>query len=83
MIDDDCDGQADYQVIEPTDGKEPVLLMMDDDGDGKIDTVIVDQGRDGEPDVALYDTDGDGQLDFKGLFRKGEDEPYRYEKVEE
>jgi S1-C subfamily serine protease len=83
MIDDDCDGQADYQVIEPTDGKEPVLLMMDDDGDGKIDTVIVDQGRDGQPDVALYDTDGDGQLDFKGLFRRGEDEPYRYEKVEE
>lgn len=81
LIDDDCDGKGDYQVVEPDNKREPRTLLLDDDGDGKVDTIVVDEGRDGHPDIAFYDTDGDGKIDLKGEYRKGEDEPFRYEKV--
>ena len=81
LMDADCDGQGDYIAIYPTDKREPVTLLMDDDGDGKIDTVLFDKGGDGQLDSALYDTDGDGEFDLEGKYRKGEDEPYKYEKI--
>lgn len=83
LVDADCDGQGDYSLEVPDDKKKPVVIVMDDDGDGKFDTLILDYGQDGKPDVALYDTDGNGKPDMKGTFRRGEDEPYRYEKIKE
>jgi hypothetical protein len=70
-------------MISPDSKKKPGLIMFDDDGDGKIDTVIVDEGRDGNFDFALYDTDGNGKTDMIGEYRKGEDEPYKYERIKE
>ena len=81
LMDADCDGQGDYIAIYPKDKREPVTLLMDDNGDGKIDTVLFDKGGDGQLDYALYDTDGDGEFDLEGKYRKGEDEPYKYEKI--
>lgn len=83
LIDFDCDGKGDAQMISPDSKKKPGLIMFDDDGDGKIDTVIVDEGRDGNFDFALYDTDGNGKTDMIGEYRKGEDEPYKYERIKE
>jgi S1-C subfamily serine protease len=77
-VDDDCDGAADYEVMEPEDKREAMSVLFDDDGDGRIDTVIVDADRDGHPDLAIYDTDGDGKIDLRGEYRNGEDAPYRY-----
>jgi len=83
LIDDDCDGKGDYTVRVPDSKREPIAIYLDDDGDGKIDTLILDYGHDDTPDIALYDTDGNGKPDLKGVYRKGEDEPYRYEKIKE
>lgn len=41
-----------------------------------------DDGHDGTIDSALYDTDADGKPDTRGFFRRGEREPYRWEKVQ-
>lgn len=83
LIDGDCDGAPDYLVIVPTSKRSPMMTLIDDDGDGKYDSIIYDDGHDGQPDTALYDTDGDGKPDMRGDFRKGEDEPYRWEKIKE
>lgn len=80
-VDNDCDGAADYEVIEPDDRREPLSVLYDDDGDGRIDTVILDADHDGKPDLAVYDTDGDGKVDLQGDYRPGEEEPYRYVRV--
>lgn len=80
VVDSDCDGKSDYEVMEPDDKREAMTVLYDDDGDGKFDTLILDRDRDGNPDVALYDTDGDGKPDLLGEYRNGEDEPYRYER---
>ena len=45
--------------------------------------MIFDTDHDDKPDDALYDTDDDGKIDMKGVFRNGEDEPYRYERLKE
>jgi S1-C subfamily serine protease len=83
LIDGDCDGEGDMIVETPASKREPVTVFYDDDGDGKLDTMLFDDDRDGDPDSALYDTDGNGKPDLRGAFRKGEDEPYRWEKVKE
>jgi len=83
LIDEDCDGAGDYTVQVPDSKREPIAILIDDDGDGKTDTLIFDDRHDGKPDLALYDTDGNGKPDMKGLYRNGEDEPYRYEKIKE
>ena len=80
-VDADCDGAADYAIIEPDDKREALSVLYDDDGDGRIDTVVLDVDRDGDPDTAVYDTDGDGKMDLRGDYRDGEDEPYRYVRV--
>jgi len=80
-VDSDCDGKADYEVMEPDDKREALSVAYDDDGDGRIDTVILDADRDGKPDMAVYDTDGDGKIDLRGDYRNGEEEPYRYVRV--
>lgn len=80
-IDSDCDDKADFTVFEPDDEKEPYAYMFDDDKNGEIDMIIYDSDRDGEFDFALYDTDGDGDPDVRGDYRKGEDEPYRLERL--
>jgi S1-C subfamily serine protease len=81
LIDDNCDEAEDYVLIEPTDAKEPILLMFDEDGNGKVEMLIVDQGRDGKPDLVLYDTDEDDKPDLRGEYRNGEMEPYRVERI--
>ncbi len=68
-------------MIVPDKKSEALSIMIDNDGDGKIDTMIFDEGQDGQFDYALYDTDGDGKPDLEGTYRKGEDEPYRFEKI--
>lgn len=83
LMDDNCDGEGDYTLRVPDSKRDPVVVLLDDDGDGKIDTLIFDDGHDGKPDDALYDTDGNGKPDMRGFYRKGEDEPFRYEKVKE
>jgi S1-C subfamily serine protease len=80
IVDSDCDGAADYEVLEPADKREPLRVLYDDDGDGRYDTLILDADRDGNPDMALYDTDGDGKPDLRGDYRNGEDAPFRYER---
>lgn len=81
LVDDNCDGQSDFLLMIPDSKRSPVVVLFDDDGDGKYDTGFYDNGHDGQYDVALYDTDGDGEPDMRGDFRKGEDEPYRWEKL--
>jgi S1-C subfamily serine protease len=82
-IDRDCDGEADATLVIAKERRKPDMLLADDDGDGKYDTIYYDYNHDGEPEYALYDTDGDGKYDLKGEFRKGEDEPYRWERITE
>jgi hypothetical protein len=81
LIDADCDDEGDFTVIVPDSRREPMLTLLDTDKDGKTDTILVDRNHDGAPELGLYDTDGDGKLDLEGTFRKGEDEPYRWEKI--
>jgi S1-C subfamily serine protease len=80
-VDDNCDGEADFLAFIPDDKRQPVEMMYDDDGDGKVDTILFDKDWDGLPDSGLYDTDGDGKFDLEGRFRKGESEPYRYDRI--
>lgn len=54
---------------------------MLDDGGGRIGTIALDDNRDGKPDRALYDTDHNGKIDMVGVYRAGENEPYRFERV--
>lgn len=81
LIDSDCDDEGDFTVIIPDSRREPVLTLLDTDKDGKTDTILVDKNHDGSPESGLYDTDGDGKIDLMGAFRKGEDEPYKWEKI--
>jgi S1-C subfamily serine protease len=83
LMDGDCDGKGDYTLQVPDDKSKPIVAVyfVGDDVDGKVDTVIFDEDRDGHPDYALYDTNGDGKADMIGRYRKGEDEPYQYEKM--
>jgi S1-C subfamily serine protease len=81
FLDTDCDGEADVLMTIPARKKDPITYMSDEDGDGKIDTVLFDFGQDGQLDFAAFDTDGDGKHDLEGFYRKGENEPYRMEKV--
>jgi len=81
FMDTDCDGEIDAVMNIPDSKKIPITYAADSDGDGKIDTILVDVGHDGQLDLATYDTDGDGKYDVEGFYRKGEDEPYRLEKV--
>lgn len=81
LVDDNCDGEADFLLMIPDSKRSPIVWLFDEDGDGKYDTAFYDNGHDGQYDVALYDTDADGEPDMRGDFRKGEDEPYRWEKI--
>lgn len=81
LIDSDCDDVGDYTVVIPDNRREAVLTLLDTDDDRKIDTVLVDKNRDGAPETGLYDTNADGEFDLVGTFRKGEDEPYKWEKI--
>jgi hypothetical protein len=82
-VDRDCDGEADATLLIAKARRKPDMLLADDLGDGEYDTIHYDYNHDGEPEYALYDTDGDGKYDLKGEFRKGEDEPYRWERITE
>lgn len=82
-LDTDCDGEADATYFTPAKRREPVMLMVSEreESKGEIDTIYYDANRDGEADWVIYDTDADGKPDLRGDFRKGEDEPYRWEKI--
>lgn len=82
-VDDDCDGKVDFLLVIPDSKRHPIQAIFDEDGDGIYDTVFYDDGHDGQYDTALYDTDGNGKPDMRGDIRKGEDEPYRWEKIKE
>ena len=84
-VDTDCDGQDDATVFTPANKREPQWIMRseDEESKGEIDTIYFDQGRDGSVDWVLYDTDHNGKPDMRGDYRKGEDEPYRWEKIAE
>jgi S1-C subfamily serine protease len=82
LIDTDCDGAGDVILSRPDSRRHPLTLWRDEDGDGKFDAMYFDEGQDGSFETALYDTDGDGKPDTRGFFRKGEDEPYRWEKID-
>jgi S1-C subfamily serine protease len=80
-VDTDCDGKADSAWFTPKNRREPELYMTELTDKGTYASVYYDQDRDGETDWALYDSDGDGAYDYRGDFRKGEDQPYRWEKL--
>jgi S1-C subfamily serine protease len=80
-LDTDCDDVEDVTVTVPDSKKHPVSFASDEDGDGKLDTVLYDFEHDGHLDAAIYDTDADGKPDMRGFYRKGEDEPFRVEKI--
>jgi S1-C subfamily serine protease len=81
LIDSDCDDEGDYSVVIPMNKRDAILTMLDTDQNREVDTILVDKNHDGAPETGLYDTDGDGKLDLQGSFRKGEDEPYKWEKI--
>jgi S1-C subfamily serine protease len=83
LIDTDCDGELDATLFVPKNRREPEVLMRDESGGGEYDAIYFDSNRDGHPDWALFDTDHNGKSDMRGDYRKGEDEPYRWEKVAE
>lgn len=83
LMDVDCDGEGDSILIMPESRRDPITVWVDEDGDGKLDTMLFDDNHDGKPESALYDTDANGKPDMRGFFRKGEDEPYRWEKIRE
>lgn len=57
------------------------MVSEREESKGEVDTIYYDANRDGDADWVIYDTDGDGKPDMRGDFRKGEDEPYRWEKI--
>jgi S1-C subfamily serine protease len=81
LMDSDCDDAGDFTIVVPDNRREPVLTLIDTDDKRGVDTILVDKNRDGSPEIGLYDTDGDGKVDLEGTFRKGEDEPYKWEKI--
>jgi S1-C subfamily serine protease len=83
LLDLNCDGREDAMLVLPDSRREPVVLWKDTDDDGELDAMFFDDNHDGFPEQALYDTDGNGKPDMKGDFRKGETEPYRWEKIAE
>jgi S1-C subfamily serine protease len=80
-MDGDCDGKADYLLFMPDDKKGAVLLMTDENEDGKADVIYADEDRDGDFEFSLHDTDYDGEPDVRGVFRDGEEDPYRMERI--
>ncbi|CAN7180698.1 S1C family serine protease [Phenylobacterium sp. LjRoot219] len=82
-LDTDCDGEGDATFFTPAKRRDPTLLMVSEreESKGEVDTIYYDANRDGDADWVIYDTDGDGKPDMRGDFRKGEDEPYRWEKI--
>lgn len=79
LMDADCDGAGDYVIVKPDNRREPMEVLLDEDGHRKIDTVILDEGHDG----SAVRHRRDGRFDLRGLYRRGEDDPYRYEKIKE
>jgi S1-C subfamily serine protease len=82
FVDIDCDNKTDAMVLEPTDPKEPIMMMMDTKRDNLIDVILIDENRDGEWEAGYFDTDRDGDSDVVGYIRPGEDDFYRYERLE-
>lgn len=78
----DCDGRPDGVLIIPDDASEEISLLIDTNEDGKVDYSLVDTDRDGQIDLEFSDTDFDGKLDLIGYYRKGENKPYRYERLD-
>jgi len=83
LLDSDCDGEVDATLLTPKRKRDAQVLMRDENGSGKIDSIYFDTDRDGHPEWAMFDTDLNGKIDMRGEYRKGEDEPYRWEKVPE
>ncbi|PZQ61590.1 MAG: hypothetical protein DI570_11975 [Phenylobacterium zucineum] len=81
LMDEDCDGKPDFLLMIPDSKRDPIVALFDEDGDGKYDTAYYDYGHDEQYEMVLYDTDNDGEPDMRGDIRKGEDEPYRWEKL--
>lgn len=83
LLDTDCDGEIDATAFTPARKRDPAVLMTSEqpESKGEIDTMYFDANRDGEVDWAVFDTDHDGKFDLRGDYRKGEDEPYRWEKI--
>lgn len=83
LLDTDCDGEIDATAFTPARKRDPAVLMTSEQpqSKGQIDTMYFDANRDGEADWAVFDTDADGEFDIRGDYRKGEAEPYRWEKI--
>jgi S1-C subfamily serine protease len=82
LMDLDCDGRGDSLAVEPDDPKAASYILVTNGDVSKVAAIIYDDDRDGHPDYAEYDTDGDNKPDLFGEYRNGEDEPYRYERLE-
>jgi len=83
LLDTDCDGEIDATAFTPARKRDPAVLMTSEQpqSKGEIDTMYFDADRDGEADWAVFDTDSDGKFDIRGEYRKGEAEPYRWERI--
>lgn len=83
LVDTDCDGEIDATVSTPAKRRDPQVILTSErpESKGEIDAMYFDANRDGHLDWAVFDTDADGKFDVRGDYRKGEDEPYRWEKI--
>jgi len=79
LLDVNCSGRVNAEIIEPDDPSKPLEMLLDTKGTGKINVIMVFKGRSDNIDYALYDTKGSGKVDLIGYFRDGEIEPYKVE----
>jgi S1-C subfamily serine protease len=82
LVDAQCTGRADVELITPDDPSKPVMLRLDRNQDGRPDVVIFDLKRRGRWDLSFWDNDFDGRWDLVGHHPDGSPEPSQYEGFE-
>jgi S1-C subfamily serine protease len=66
LIDLDCNGRKDAELLLPDNSKETGSLSVDANGDGVTETTYLDLNRDGRFDEVRFDTNADGKPDLLG-----------------
>ena len=66
LIDLDCNGSKDAELLLPDSSKETGSLSLDANGDGVTETTYLDLNRDGRFDEVRFDTNADGKPDLVG-----------------
>ena len=66
LIDLDCNGRKDAELLLPDSSKATGSLSVDANGDGVTETTYLDRNRDGRFDEVRFDTNADGKPDLVG-----------------